>query len=259
MIRFVVLMVPCALFWAASCSNENPVNRFGLSFVASGQVTGAGAPIAGAIVQASADGDSRTDTTDGQGLYSVQLDVLPDSVQLCVTASGFLDTCVNFVLPPETLLVDLQLRGTPIDTVWLTADTVSAGDTAEIVLMLSNPDSAIASLKLHLASASPNIVFDTVLLVSPRFPVSGMTWAVARHDSINTIAILLVDYSGKVSIPPGRGPLMRLRYRVLPAQPPGSFAIDTTSAINTRPVDISYVSGLGVPGVVFLPGRIVVQ
>lgn len=152
---------------------------------------------------------------------------------------------------------DPQLSGLP-DTLWLTADTVAAGDTAELVLNLANPDSAVAGLNISLRSESPDIVFDTVLLVSPRFPVAGMEWSLARHDSINTIAILVVDFQGQVQIPPGRGPLMRLRYLVGPGQAPGSIAVDTTSAIVTRPVDISYGSGLSAPGVVFQPGRVVV-
>lgn len=144
------------------------------------------------------------------------------------------------------------------DAVWLTDDTVSAGDSAELILGVSNPDSALAGMNLWLRSAAPGIVFDTVFLES-RFPVSGMEWNVVRHDSINTIAILLIDFQGKVKIPPGSGPLMRLRYRVEPAQTPGSFALDTTSAVVPRPIDISYASGLSAPGVNFSAGRIVVE
>ena len=244
---------------AAGCTSDNPLNTQAQKLVVKGQVTGDGTPLVAALVHASADGDSGTDTTDSQGLYRLELNALPDSVELCVSAAGFLDTCMHFTFPPETLLVDLGLTGRPRDTVWVTADTVTAGETAELILGLSNPDSALAGLNLWLRSASPDIVFDTVFLESPRFPVSGMEWNVVRHDSINTIAILLIDFQGVVQIPPGSGPLMRLRYQVGPAQAPGSVTLDTTSAVVVRPIDIAYPSGLSAPGVVFRSGLIVVR
>jgi len=255
----VAVPLLCVLV-AAACTGDNPVNGSLQGFVATGKITVAGSPLASAIVRALADNGSRVDTTDASGAFMLQMDLLPDSVQICVSATGYADTCANYLFPPETLLVDMELSGSPPkDTVWLPEDMVFAGDTAEIVLGLSNPDSAIAGMNLWLKSEDPGIVFDTVTLVSPRFPVAGMSWQVFRHDSINTIAILFVDYLGKVVIPPGRGPIMRLRYVVDSGHAPGSFGVDTTSAIVSRPVDISFESGLSIPSVVFVPGRVVVQ
>jgi hypothetical protein len=244
---------------AAGCSKDSVVNAPGGPLVIQGQITDGSAPLPMARVSAYSASDSSTDTTDATGNYDLELGSIVDSVELCVSADGFLDTCAYFLLPPETLRVDLALSGMPHDTVWLTADTVLPGDTAEVVLNLSNPDSAVAGLNVWIRSPRSGITFDTVFLTSPRFPVSGMEWSVARHDSINTIAILMVDFQGVVSIPPGRGPLMRLRYTVAGTQAPGSFALDTTSAVVARPIDISYTSGLSAPGAVFVPGRVVVQ
>jgi hypothetical protein len=243
----------------AGCSNDTTANPPAGPLVIRGRITDGALPIAQARVNASSAAEDGADTTDASGNFEIELATLVDSLEVCAAATGYRDTCAQVVLPPDTLLLDLALAGIRLDTVWLSADTALAGDTAEVTLYLSNPDSAVAGLNHWIRSASPQITFDTVFLTSPRFPVSGMEWAVARHDSINAIAILIVDFQGSVFIPPGRGPLMRLRYTVAPGQGPGSFTLDTTSAVVARPIDISYRSGRSAPDVVFLPGRVVVQ
>jgi hypothetical protein len=148
----------------------------------------------------------------------------------------------------------------PKDTVWLSVDTVTAGDTAEVTLYLSNPDSAIAGLSLWLAWPGNDVHYDTVTLIPPRIP-AGMDWQTARHDSINTMAILIADFLPPlVAISPGRGALMSIRFAVDLSHSPGFVAIDTsTTSIAIRHIDISYPSGVGIPPVQFIPGGIEVQ
>lgn len=156
-----------------------------------------------------------------------------------------------------------QAGGTPpSDTIWLSSDTVSAGDTAEIVMSLTNPDSSIASLNIWLRPSSTGILYDTLSLSIPRFPVTGMEWITGRTDSVNVVSILAVDFQGHVTIPVGSGPLMRIRFAVDISQPPGSYTLDTSSVLlypGVSPLLISYASGTSSPDVAYVPGIIVVQ
>jgi len=164
----------------------------------------------------------------------------------------------NGLADSEVVLL-LVLSQPPKDSVWITSDTVFAGDTAEVLLMLINPDSAVAGLNVWLESPA-GILYDTTTPVTPRFPVTGMTWSTQRHDSIQTLALLMVDFTPPLDfVPPGSGPLFALRFAVSPSQPPGVYAIDTTAVVLPRGVDISYRSGQSIPGVTFIPGQIVVQ
>lgn len=150
----------------------------------------------------------------------------------------------------------------PRDTVWLTTDTVSAGDTAIVLLSLTNLDSSIASLNIWLRSSSPGVTFDTMNVTSPRFPVTGMEWIAGRADSVNIVSILAVDFQGTAVIPPGSGSIMSIRYAVDPGQLPGTYTIDTSSIIllsSTDPLDIAYPSGTTSPVAAFVRGAIVVQ
>jgi hypothetical protein len=147
----------------------------------------------------------------------------------------------------------------PRDTVWISSDTVSAGDTAVVQLNLITPDSAVASLNIWLQSPSDDVRYDTAAPLLPAFPVS-MTWSSQRVDSIRAMSVLMVDFTVPIAvIAPGRSALMELRYVVSPTAAPGTYSLDTTSLILPNPVDISYPSGLTVPEVGFVPGTIVVQ
>lgn len=147
----------------------------------------------------------------------------------------------------------------PRDSVIITGDTVSAGDTAEVEFVLSNPDSAVAGINIWLESA-PGILYDTAEALWPRFPVGGMTWTSQRHDSIQAVSLLMVDFIRPLDyVSPGRGPLFKVRFVVSATQAPGTYALDTTKVILPRGVDISYRSGTLVPAVGFLAGQIVVQ
>jgi hypothetical protein len=147
----------------------------------------------------------------------------------------------------------------PIDSIFITSDTVFAGDTAEVMMVLSNPDSAVAGLNIWLESV-PGILYDTTEALLPRFPTTGMTWSTQRHDSIAVMALLMVDFTIPLDyVAPGNGPLFKIRFAVSPTQAPGTYAIDTTSVFLPRGVDISYRSGQAVPTVGFVPGQIVVQ
>ena len=149
------------------------------------------------------------------------------------------------------------------DTIALTQDTVAAGDTAEVLLLLSNPDSAIAALNVWVQSSSSGVVFDTAEVLSPRFPASGMEWQTVRHDSVNLVSILLFpDIPTSQPITAGNGPIMRLRYIVDPGQVAGTITLDTSSVLlgsKFQPVGISYPSGTAVPSLVFEAGRISVE
>lgn len=150
----------------------------------------------------------------------------------------------------------------PNDTIWLSSDTVAAGDTAEIILYLTNPDSSIASLNIWLRPSSTGILYDTLSLTIPRFPVTGMEWITGRTDSVNIVSILAFDFQGHVTIPAGSGPLMKIRFAVDIFQPPGSYTLDTSSVLlspGVSPLLISYASGTSSPAVAYVPGVIVVQ
>jgi hypothetical protein len=124
------------------------------------------------------------------------------------------------------------------DTVWISSDTVSAGDTAVVHLNLTNPDSAVASLNIWLQSSSSAVLFDTTASVAPRFP-AGMTWTSQRQDTINAMSVIIVDFNAPLAvIAPGSGPLMEIRYVVSPAAVPGTYTLDTTSLVLPKPVDI---------------------
>jgi hypothetical protein len=150
----------------------------------------------------------------------------------------------------------------PRDTLWLSADTVLPGETASVTLSLTNPDSTVASLSLWIRSAASGIVYDTVELVTPRFPPTGMEWTVQRNDPLNLISITIVDFQNVANFPPGSGPLMRIRYAVDGSQAPGSYGLDTSSVLlfpGTLPVQISYASGDSLPHVAFVAGAVVVE
>lgn len=164
----------------------------------------------------------------------------------------------NGLADSEAVLIQVMSEP-PKDSVWITSDTVFAGDTAEVLLVLVNPDSSVAALNIWLNSPA-GILYDTTTPVTPRFPVTGMTWSTQRHDSIQTMALLMVDYNDPLDfVPPGAGPLFALRFVVSPSQSPGVYAIDTTGVVLPRGVDISYRSGQSIPGVTFVPGQVVVQ
>lgn len=185
-------------------------------------------------------------STLGFGSYQEQFDIVADS------ATG----------SPVTITVDLQVFPPPRDTIWLSADTVAAGDTAEIVISLTNPDSSVASLNIWLQPSSTGILYDTLSTISPRFPAANMEWLTGRTDSVNIVSVLAVDFGGAVTIPPGSGPLMRIRYAVDAALPPGTYTIDTSSVLlfpGVSPLLISYTSGLSSPAVGYVAGVIVVQ
>jgi len=147
----------------------------------------------------------------------------------------------------------------PVDTVYITSDTVFAGDTAEVELVLVNPDSGVAGLNIWLKT-SPEILFDTMAKISPRFPIGGMDIISSRFDSINVVSLLMFDLSDPLDyVAPGSGPLIKLRFAVPVGQPPGVYAVDTTSQIVPNALGISYRSGLSAPRVGFVPGQIVVQ
>jgi len=168
----------------------------------------------------------------------------------------------GFLVDSELVLINVTNSGggpPPRDTVWISSDTVSAGDTALVQLHLTNPDSAVASLNIWLRSSSSDVRYDTTASLPPRFPV-GMTWSSQRQDSIDAMSVILVDFNAPISvIAPGSGPLMEIRYVVSPTAAPGTYTLDTTSLVLPKPVDISYPSGLSVPEVGFVPGEIVVQ
>jgi hypothetical protein len=162
----------------------------------------------------------------------------------------------------ELVLINVTDAGggpAPRDTVWISTDTVSAGDTAVVQLNLSNPDTAVASLNIWLKSSSSDVRYDTTAPLLPRFP-TGMTWSSQRQDSINAMSVLMVDFTIPIAvIAPGSGPLMEIRFVVSPTATPGTYTVDTTSLVLPKAVDISYPSGLSVPDVGFVPGQIVVQ
>lgn len=146
------------------------------------------------------------------------------------------------------------------DTIWLSSDTVSPGDTAEILVNIGNPDSVVAGMNLWLKPEVTSITYDTIAPVSPRFPASGMEWGVFDHTAENIVAILFVDYEFKVFLPPGSGPVMKIRYAVDSTTPAGTYAINSEALAGVpRSYDLSYQSGTTLPDVLFLPGTIVVQ
>jgi hypothetical protein len=197
-----------------------------------------------------------TDNLDGTGTFDwtpASSQVGNYSVVFRAETGGLADS--------EVVLIQVtdQPPAPPVDTVYLTSDTVSAGDTAVIDLILSNPDSAVAGLNIWL-EASAGLRYDTAEALLPRFPVTGMSWSSQRHDSINVMSLLMVDFNLPLDfVSPGSGPLFRLRFSVSPTQPPGTYLVDTTGIVLPRGVDIAYRSGLSVPRVGFVPGQIVVQ
>lgn len=147
----------------------------------------------------------------------------------------------------------------PVDSVLITADTVQAGDTAELQLILVNPDSAVAGLNIWL-EAGGAILYDTAEALLPRFPVSGMSWISQRHDSVSTMSLLMLDFNPPLDfVAAGSGPLFKLRFKVPLSTAPGVYNVDTTGRFIPRGLDLSYRSGLAVPRVGFVPGQIVVQ
>lgn len=258
----VMVVCVCAVaMWAAGCSDDKPTGPGTAAFVVRGTVTSSGSPVKDAVVQAETGAATESSTTDSLGAYLLLFDALPDSVRVCVAATNFVDTCIDAVDPPDTLIVNWPMRKVPPkDTIWLSVDTVAAGDTAEVILYLSNPDSGIAGLSLWLEWPGTEVNYDTVQVIPPRIPI-GMEWQTARHDSINTMSILMADYVPPLtSISPGRGPLLTIRFAVDLSHSPGFVSIDTaTTSIAYRHIDISYPSGVGSPPVLFLPGGIEVQ
>lgn len=147
----------------------------------------------------------------------------------------------------------------PKDSVILTVDTVLAGDTAVLQLILINPDSAVAGLNVWLEMGG-QILYDTAQPLLPRFPVSGMSWITQRHDSVSVMSLLMLDFNPPLDfVAPGSGPLFDLRFAVPSTTAPGVYSVDTTGMFVPRGLDLSYRSGLSVPGVGFVPGQIVVQ
>jgi hypothetical protein len=234
-----------------------------VNFVVTGTVFDSASGVAGAMVTAATAGALTFDSTDSSGAYELFLNEVPDSIRICVEAASYSDTCADFVGPPDSLVANWILAALPPrDTMWLSADTVLPGETASVTLSLSNPDSTVASFNLWLQSTGSGIVYDTVELVTPRFPPTGMEWTVQRNDALNLVSITVVDYQGVVDIPPGSGPLMRIRYAVDASQAPGSYSLDTSSVLlfpGTPPLQIGYASGSGLPRVAFVRGTVVVE
>lgn len=157
------------------------------------------------------------------------------------------------------ILVTTLPPAPPKDTVFITSDTVLAGEIAEVELVLSNPDSAVAGLNIWLESTG-GILYDTAEALLPRFPVTGMSWISNRYDSISVMSLLMVDFNPPLDyVSPGSGPLFRLHFTVPLSTPPGVYLLDTTSQVVPNGLDMSYRSGLSVPRVGFVPGQIVVQ
>jgi hypothetical protein len=262
--RTIVATITLALLMVASgCSDDKSVQPSPLDFVVTGTVFDSTSRVEGAVVTAATTGALVSDSTDSSGAYELFLSAVPDSIRICVQAATYSDTCADFVTPPDSLVANWILAALPPrDTMGLSTDTVTAGDTAIVTLSLTNPDSTVASFNLWLQSGGAGIVYDTVVLVPPRFPATGMEWTVQRHDSLNLVSITVVDYQGVVDIPPGSGPLMHIRYAVDGSQAPGSYSLDTSGVLlfpGTPPLQIGYPSGSGLPDVAFLRGTFVVQ
>jgi hypothetical protein len=247
--------------WAAGCSDDKPTGPGAAAFVVRGTVSSSGSPVKDAVVQAETGAATESSTTDSLGAYLLLFDALPDSVRVCVAATNYVDTCIDALNPPDTLILNWPMHKVPPkDTIWLSVDTVAAGDTAEVILYLSNPDSAIAGMNVWLEWPSSDIRYDTVQLSASRIP-PGMDWSTGRHDSISNVAILAFDIDGVATISPGRGPLMTIRFAVEPVQPAGFVPIDTSTRISPfiQRVSLSYPSGGKAIIPAFLPGGIEVQ
>jgi hypothetical protein len=259
----VATTVLALLMLASGCSDDKSVQPLPVTFVVTGTVSNAGSGVADAVVTLSTATAQVFDSTDTTGAYELFLTEVPDSARICVEAAAFADTCADFVPPTDSLVANWSLATLPPrDTVWLSADTVLPGETAVVTLSMSNPDSTVASFNLWIQSAGSGIVYDTVELVTPRFPPAGMEWVVHHDDTLNLISITLVDYQGVVNFPPGTGPLMRIRYSVDGAQAPGSYGLDTSAALlfpGSPPLQIGYASGVSSPNVAFVRGTVVVE
>jgi hypothetical protein len=260
---FATTITLALLMVASGCSDDKSVQPSPVNFVVTGTVFDSASGVAGAVVTAATTGALISDSTDSSGAYELFLNAVPDSIRICVEAASYSDTCADFVGPPDSLVADWILAALPPrDTMWISTDTVLPGETAVVDLSLSNPDSTVASFNLWLRSAGSGIVYDTVELVTPRFPPTGMEWTVQRHDSLNLISITVVDYQGVVNFPPGGGPLMRIRYAVDGSQAPGRYDLDTSTVLlfpGTPPLQIGYASGSSLPKVAFVRGAVVVE
>jgi len=264
MVRYTVLLTAAIILICVSlpgCESNKSTNPVTPAFVITGVVQDTGVGIRGATVTVSVDTATTFQTTDNDGAYTIELDLRPDSLEICISATNYIDTCQNFITAGDTLVADWTLQPIPPkDSIWVGADTVLAGDTAEVLLYLGNPDSAVASVNVWLKPEVTSIHYDTAESVTPRFPLTGMTWNTGRHDAENIVSVLIVDFTGSTVIPPGSGPLMRFRFAVDPGTPPGAYAINAEATAGVPyAVAISYPSGLSVPPVLFIPGTIVVQ
>jgi len=178
-----------------------------------------------------------------------------------VGAVNYEEQCSTFAPGTDTLQADwVMVRTAASDSIFLSTDTVSPGDTAEIIVNIGNPDSAVAAMTLWLKPETTLITFDTVAPVSPRFPVSGMDWKSVDHAAENIVSLLFVDFQSQEYIPPGSGPVLKYFFAVDPSTPPGTYAINSEAIAGIlRSYELSYRSGLGMPEVLFIPGAIVVQ
>jgi len=238
----------------AAIGNQNVTAGQLLSFAVTATGSGSGWPTLSTSTLPT--GAAFTDRLDGSGTF----DWTPSAGQVGnhpvvfrATEGGLADSEIVLIqvtsVPPAP----------PKDSIFITSDTVFAGDTAEVMLVLSNPDSAVAGLNIWLESV-PGILFDTAQALWPRFANATMLSTTQRHDSVAVMALLMVDFTLPLDyVAPGTGPLFKLRFAVSPSQAPGTYLIDTTSMFMPRGVDISYRSGQGVPTVGFVPGQIVVQ
>ena len=238
----------------APIGSKNVLQGEQLLFGVSAQASGGSWPALSASPLPS--GATFTDHLDGTGTFDWTPSLSQVGNHSVVFRAG-----VGGLTDSEVVLIQVlsQPPPPPRDSVFITSDTVFAGDTAVLELILSNPDSAVAGLNIWLRS-SPDILYDTAEAVSPRFPVTSMTWSSQRHDSVHVLSILMVDFTVPLDyVPPGSGPLFRLRFVVPSTQTPGIYTVDTTSYFVPRGLDISYRSGVSVPAVGFVPGQIVVQ
>lgn len=273
------------LFLAAGCAKDDitppppgtsPLLAVSPTIVEFSATQGAGAASPGSrsIVIANAGGGTFDYAVAGLGATWINLsrmagtavDTMVISVDPSALAVGPYQETFDIVADsangsPVTITVNLLVEAGPRDTVSLSTDTVFAGGIAEILISLTNPDSSIASLNLRLRPASTGILYDTVSTTG-RFPASGMQLKAQRTDSVNVVGIVLVDFTNTAPIPTGSGPIMRVRYAVDGAQPPGTYTIDTSSVgliLGGVPLGIAYPAGSSSPKVGFVPGTIVVR
>ncbi len=263
----VVLGVAALLASASGCNTDKPSQPSTAPLAAfSGSPTTGQQPLTVAFTDQSTGTVSGWDWSFGDGDVSIEENPSHTyttegdfSVSLVVSGPAGTDTMTRVDY------ITASVAPLPVnDTVTITSDTVSAGDTAEVLINLINPDSAVASFTIFLRSADPGIVYDTASVLTPRFPSVGMIWQTARHDTLDLMSVIaFITLTGtQVPIAPGSGPIMSIRYAVDASVAPGVYAIDTSSILllpNTDPVQISYESGLFLPRLHFVPGQIVVQ